>query len=469
MSSITTHELDGISVMLVDIPPPAKNIVDIGKMTQEAPTTRPPSSCSSKTVAKHQSRVRHRAQLTDRGSALTGSRSLGVQLIHLVSEVTGHTKDTKALKRASIEALLNRQEFNGRNRTFELTSLSNSLLLEPALHTDLDLYALWTLTAPIQQLLDAYIRLAGFNVEWEARAKEDPNAKRNLDTSQAPFLVNSLAVVVLHPLFKPNNEPFSILNSTTFDRQSRSARARTADWQQYHVNSDLYGLADAQGNPLGPLPFITLRNADEKLSLFALVTNSYSKLRSAMTRFPDLPPRHPCKLYWEPTKALIREIFFVPREVRAANSIGLEVSAFAPSSSQSEITPKAANFSHSGFDMQVDHSTHIGGSSSDNMVDGIFSASSSSTSVPGLVVDDYDKDEDEDEDEDEGHRNDYSSRQAPLTAEEIQITYRRATDGNLDVDDRVDSALLLLGMAGTHPLPPMFPTEEEDSEVPSQV
>ncbi|KAJ7585030.1 hypothetical protein C8J56DRAFT_949683 [Mycena floridula] len=442
MSSLTTHELDGISVMLVDILPPAKNIVDIGKMTQEAPTTRPPSSCSSKTVAKRQSRVRHRAQLTDRGSALTGSRSLGVQLIHLISEVTGHTKDTKALKRASIEALLNRQEFNGRNRTFELTSLSNSLLLEPDLHTDLDLYALWTLTAPIQQLLDATFWLASFNAEWEARAKEDPYAQRNLDTSQAPFLVDSFVMLVLHPLFKPNNEPFSILNPTTFDRQNSSARARTADWHHYHVNPDFYRLADAQGTPLGPLPFITLRNDDDKLSLFALVTNSYSKLRSVLTRFPALPPHHPFNVYWGPTKALIREIFYVPREVQTVNNIGLAVPAFAPSSSQSDAMSKAATFSHSGFEMQVDQSTRIGGSSLDNMLDGMLPASSSSTSVPGL---------------------------APLTAEEIQITYNRAIDGNLDVDDRVDSALLLLGMGGTHPLPPTFPTQDEDSEVPSQV
>ncbi|KAE9409509.1 hypothetical protein BT96DRAFT_526853 [Gymnopus androsaceus JB14] len=281
----------GKTAIYVDIPAPSTKIILAGD--QASRTSNPPSTCSSKTAYKSQSRTRHRALITDHGSAVTGSVQANLQLIHLINEIRGTKKDPeKAARRQRVEALLNRQEFSGKNRTFHLTSLANTLLLEPGLRIDLDLYALFCLTIPLNQLLLALTSLALDNNDWTNRAKIDCNAKRELDVrahfsktiveadseqlSKAPYLVTTIQVFVLHPSFQPNNMPLVILDPAVRDRP---APAAASHWKLYFSDiENTGGLVDSEGNALS-LPWQISRTDDEQLSLFALIVNSYSKLR----------------------------------------------------------------------------------------------------------------------------------------------------------------------------------------------
>lgn len=82
----------------VDIPAPSKNIILAGS-PEQAPTSEAPSTCSSVTAYKSRSRVRHRALITDRGSAITGSIEATLQLTHLINEIRGATKSPEKAER----------------------------------------------------------------------------------------------------------------------------------------------------------------------------------------------------------------------------------------------------------------------------------------------------------------------------------------------------------------------------------
>ncbi|KAE9405034.1 hypothetical protein BT96DRAFT_387955 [Gymnopus androsaceus JB14] len=155
----------------------------------------------SVTAYKSRSRVRHRALITDRGSAITGSIEATLQLTHLINEIRGATKSPeKAERRKQVEALLNLLEFNGKNRPFHLTSMANTLL-QPGLHFSLDQYALFCMTIPSNQMQLALDQLDRDNKDWARRAKINKNAKRQLDFSKPVNHVTTIQVVVLHPSF----------------------------------------------------------------------------------------------------------------------------------------------------------------------------------------------------------------------------------------------------------------------------
>ncbi|KAE9409510.1 hypothetical protein BT96DRAFT_1012502 [Gymnopus androsaceus JB14] len=379
----------------VGISPPTKKIILAGDHATK--TSVPPSTCSSKTAYISQSRARHRALITDHGSAITGSIDATLQLIHLISEIRGANKDL-AKAETAIESV------------------------EPNLHLSLDTYALFCLTIPFDQLRAAMFALALDNEDWAKRAKIDKNAKRELDLSKPPYHVTTIQVFVLHPSFQPKSMPLMILDPAA--RGRGSALCAASDWKPYFPEvRKTGGLVDSQGNAL-LLPWQTSRNDDEQLSLFALIVNSYSKLQSAR-KLSSLAPQfsmvHPLSLLWEDTKRMMELIFYEPPQVEAAGTRSMDVS-------------QAESLASSSFS------------------ESLPSASSSFIRMPVLTMDsDGDSDNADDEIED-GYP--CPDTQAPLTAAEVEIALSRASNGKLTGDERVESAMLLFGMAGNHLLLP---------------
>lgn len=106
----------GKTAIYVDIPAPSTKIILAGD--QASRTSNPPSTCSSKTAYKSQSRTRHRALITDHGSAVTGSVQANLQLIHLINEIRGTKKDPeKAARRQRVVRPPSLIEYNTSNST----------------------------------------------------------------------------------------------------------------------------------------------------------------------------------------------------------------------------------------------------------------------------------------------------------------------------------------------------------------
>ncbi|KAJ3495532.1 hypothetical protein NLJ89_g10610 [Agrocybe chaxingu] len=161
----------------------------------------PPSSCSSKPAHKSHSRLRNRLLWTDQRSIVTGTPAAHIQVVHLINAIRHCSKNPeKAQVREDIfaqELVCKRQEFSGKNAVFGLNGPANAILLEPSFQIDLQQYALWCLTVPEQQLKELDQKLKSDNKEWAERVKTNPTAKRNLDTSQPPYVVGRLKVLVL--------------------------------------------------------------------------------------------------------------------------------------------------------------------------------------------------------------------------------------------------------------------------------
>ncbi|KAJ6541764.1 hypothetical protein B0H19DRAFT_1174572 [Mycena capillaripes] len=248
----------------------------------------------------------------DQRCFLTGEASTELQACHLINAIHTKGRVVKINLKEQVEFILNRQCFHGK-RTFFLDMLVNCLALDVHWHRHLDKRGSFCIVVHLEQINAISNYLFRSNQEWGKRARKDPKAPRNLDTSVDPFVVKDCVILVLRPAqFLPDNKRIHInterkLRAPGADRPSVSA---VASWVVHHLEPGSPYLVNDSGHPLHSLPFKTNRTDENALSIFSLLVNAHYKLK-AIEEEDDI---HPDVVdYADAIETLFPLIFYTPK------------------------------------------------------------------------------------------------------------------------------------------------------------
>ncbi|KAJ7510324.1 hypothetical protein B0H11DRAFT_1958535, partial [Mycena galericulata] len=421
------------------------------------------------TEAKTQERLRNLLLRHDQRCVFKGTIRATCQVFHFMSDIRNAKTPEKQALRSAVEHTLTRQNFNGL-APFFLNSLPNSKLLESNLHTDLDLYATFCFCVPQMQLFEIQRELIRINALWEKEVNKNPTAKRVIDTRKDPFVIKQLVVIIIRPaMFLPRNERILLLDKSAralvpLDHHGVIPPEEDGDsWKPYGISkTDPSQLADSQGVYWDP-PNIMERAVEHALSVFAVIVNAQSK-------FVGLDNSNVAKIRWEfILESVVNEIFFVPKNFQDDNT---QVLPLTISTNMTEQSSTEVNLNTPVADLDTSEQMNPKNASTQNVLHDHNSEpkawegsqeddeSSSSSSLDSLIhkntpdtprikaVDEAEPCEDcgpvfdsEDDDDDDDLIN-------GLTPDEMRTLLGVMSDGNASASARVDSALLVLGMAG---------------------
>ncbi|CAA7271633.1 unnamed protein product [Cyclocybe aegerita] len=260
--------------------------------THPGSTSAPPPSFSPKTAYKSHTLLRNRLLWTDQRSIVTGTPAAHLQAVHLINDIRHCSKNPeKAQVREDIEPAGTRLQTPGVLRKGCCVRAQRTCECHPfgAVFPNRPRTICLTVltTVPEQQLKALDQKLKSDNKEWAERVKTNPTAKRDLDNTQPPYVVNKLSVLILSTSFLFNGRPISVLPNHHrhlapgggVDNQSTNYR----QWKNYHRSQRLE-FADDQDNAL-EVVIQDNRDPGEKLSIFALLVNSYNKLHDFANRW----------------------------------------------------------------------------------------------------------------------------------------------------------------------------------------
>ena len=238
-----------------------------------------------------------------------------------------------------------------------------------------------------------------------------------------PLIVKECALIVLRPdLFLPNNRP--ILINT--DRALRAPRegitlSDESSWVPHCPINDSPYLVDASKRRFTQFDFKSLRDPEDCPSIFSLLVNTNSKLRSV----EGLSNSYDLESFITVVRNIVGQIFHVP-EVQGQPLRSASLVSPSPSAEDSDdtVTFTPTRSPGSGDDRR-------GRDSMDLDLQGGGSVEESS----------YDAEEDDEEDEDPDTIN-------GLTFPETRTVPQRASDGTTPGEERAEAAMLMLGMAG---------------------
>ncbi|KAJ8503091.1 hypothetical protein ONZ45_g11159 [Pleurotus djamor] len=424
----------------VDIPNVAKTLPrnPLLNYTGSATAVSSTRSRSIASSARNQAQLRRRLLFHDRRSLITGDVWASLEAIHFVNDI--RDKDLKEQK-AEVEKILTRQCFAGL-KSFKLNWMGNAALCEPNLHADLDTYGLFALVPPLEQLYDIRKHLIKHNAQWARRAAEIPKAPRELDTSEAPYVVTALELLVLYDEFLPEGQSLAILPGN-FRSKERSS-LETSELQSRHQHWYVYPGGRSLGNRgyterLPAITGINARPSDDKLSIFSIIINAASKIRcwNEYNKTPLLAVSRISEFVGVVSE--LRDlIFFTPPTLTNTVPEGMPIPASPYTHSDpNDVTPTGSLSSGSmvppiQHSLPVDESTPM-----DTREDADPLAENGDDDENGG---DFDSEDDDDSDSETGST--YN-----LTPEEVKILGQRASDGSLSPAERADNAMLLLGMA----------------------
>ena len=322
--------------------------------------------------------------------------------------------------------------------------------VEAQLHGDLDTHGTFCITVPLNQILEMNSTLSRCNLEWEGRAKSNPNASRNLvvreaggslhgpkthssQITEAPFVVEKCVLLILRPdLFLPEGRPLLINNHRVL-REPGGPPLSDSDapsWTQYTPQSDSPYLVDASGQEFKEFDFVSERSQEgQRLSIFSLLVNANAKLQAAKRR-KGYPPG--IANYIVNIEAVVEQIFFVPRGIQDQ---ALPLASGVPDGKEtrgrdlSNISSKDGDLvdeERPDFNADPEYSDEYSGEDDEEGYE--------------EYEEEYDEEDDEESDEPDTING--------LTFPEMEIVIQRASDGTISAKERAEAAMLMLGMAG---------------------
>jgi len=200
-------------------------------------------------------------------------------------------------------------------------------------------------------------------------------------------------------------------------------------------------LVDASGRQFDEFNFKSLRNPEDRPSIFSLLVNANSKLQSAVG------PSNPRDLavYISLVQGVVEEIFYVPGQIQYQPSPLTPPVLLPPSGQDSNNTTSSPQSRGSGGDRQGRDSMDLDRQDSGS-VEEVPSNMDTGFEDPShdREEDDEENDEDDEEDEDPDTIN-------GLTFPEMRIVLQRVSDGTISGKERAEAAMLMLGMAGGEP------------------
>ncbi|KAL1717935.1 hypothetical protein EV715DRAFT_202103 [Schizophyllum commune] len=326
----------------------------------------------------------------DRRSLFTGS-VVDLEVAYLIPPPT----DGEESSRAQVESLCNSLKLGGNDDTFRLDGLMNTFLLESSLRVHLDDHATFMIHMPLLEFARLCDQLRRDNEFWVERAKHDPSAERIFGSdgpSTHSYEIRCLAFYALSPAFLPDGATVPVLPN----------EHRTVDRPCLHA-APIHHRPRHAFDSICEFPYPpTHRKTSEKLSPLALAVNAHFKLQTWKARASDTE-NFILQQYCKFSDRFMDLLYFVP----SASPEGSEDSA--PSLVSSTLPGRS----------------HLGA----------FSTIA--------TVNDSDNEDDIDNDSDNDENTGYD-----LTAEELDIVARRASDRSLGTEERAEAALLLFGMAG---------------------
>lgn len=367
--------------------------------------------------------------------------------------------------------------------------------VEAQLRGDLDMYGSFCIVIPRQQITMIIDTLLRSNRDWEVRAKSDPRAPRNLNVRQTigspygmrpyisqikqhPFVVRKCVLLVLRPdLFLPGNRPLPINIRRVLRNPDgrRVAETGRPSWVQFHLQHNRPYLADPNGREFTEFDYISKRGPDQGLSIFSLLVNANSKLQGVKQRTNNTPH---IKDYIKLVEDAVKAIFFVPRELeKKVPPLGSgPVPPLLPGQYPSVTTSGLSTQSRGGrgdSEGQSKWRDHKDASVEEECSDpdvelegsnyyGYYSGGDEEDDEPDPDVElensDYCSDPDielegsnyhgsncyseEDEEDDEPDTTN------GLTFSQMESVLQRVSDGTISDQERVEAAMLMLGMAG---------------------
>ncbi|KAJ7761549.1 hypothetical protein DFH07DRAFT_815391 [Mycena maculata] len=422
----------------------AKNLPKNPLLNPDLRTTAPASirSASSANSNGVQSYLSHRVLFHDQRCFLTGSLSGGIQACHLVNAIRTKNRPGKVNLKRQVEFILTRQGFNGR-REFFLDSLVNCVGLDVHWHGELDIRGSFCITVPLKQIFEIATALTSENINWEHRVVHDPKAKRNLDTTQYPFVVREVVVLVIHPkLFLADNQPIIMNTQRSLRPVGQTIPDSTAreSWKMYYPQQNGPYLQDAAGSLLMSLEFKTNRTQDTALSVFSLLLNADAKLQELRAEGLPAETFDALSLYKIAVASAVERIFFLPKDLQDAGPFpngepGTAVGGVEDTSPTNSMNVDARGGGNGGESMNID------GRGGGNDADGLLGT----TGVDCEDEFDYESESESGESE-------------SMEPDQLKRTVGQVSDGTLPGTTRAQAARALLMTRPAHhnPLSPLL-------------
>ncbi|KAF9647201.1 hypothetical protein BDM02DRAFT_2747636 [Thelephora ganbajun] len=445
----------------VDIPPVSKKIPPNPLLGYNRTHTATASSAKSSRVSATQSTLTHRVLLYDQRCLVTGAVSTQLQACHLINtirmnnsnrEIKAPLKDEVVRSLSLIipdtlggcnifaqESILTQQQFG--TGKFSLDSLSNCAAIEAQWHGDLDTYGSFCITVPLMQICAIVTKLNASNRDWERRAALNPQASRNLNITEDPFVVKKCVLVVLRPdLFLPETRPLWI-NTRRVLRVPAGPSLPESDgssWTEYYPQHGRPYLIDSSNQEFTEFDYHSNRRPGQDLSVFSLLVNANSKLQAAKRRAKD-PIDIETISYTEIVALAVNVIFFVPRGLqKQAPSLIPPVPSLSSRQYPGVTAPGSPTQSHGDRnDLKGQDPGGVSPKDGDVVEEG--------HSDLDVEFDDFDYDPEEDDEED-----DEPDTINGLTFSEMETVLQRVSDGTISEGERAEAAMLMLGMAGGH-------------------
>lgn len=270
---------------------------------------------------------------------------------------------------------------------------------------------------------------------YQFRVGQEPDNPSQL--TAAPFVVKDLVLLVIRKdLFLPDNRAVEIVTQRALRALVPNAPLPTVSrWVPYHPSKQTPYLMNVFNQSFFEFPFESLRHPSDRLSIFSLLVNANSKLRSH-THTLDDPMLQPHAIM---VGHAVREIFYVPDQVKnqalPTDSRTLSPPSEEDSNGSEPDTPTRSNRDRADRQEQddtqgqrsVDLDLQEGGAVEEDRSDLNF----------GFGESGYDLEEDEDPDTING-----------LTFPEMRTVLQRVSDGAISGEERAEAAMLMLGMAG---------------------
>lgn len=215
--------------------------------------------------------------------------------------------------------------------------------------------------------------------------------------TEDPFVVRKCVLLVLRPEnFLPDNRPVPINTHRALRApQKVITRSEEFTWVSYRSSHSTVHLIDASGNPLPEFQFKSRRDPKDLPSAFSLLVNANSKLQNVKQSscLPDLA------YYILIVENAIREIFYVPKQVRNRDPSLVPPVPSSPSGQQGQDVADPGTLAQpreGGDDQQAQESMDP-----DRLDVGTVEEGRSNLDITFEEPGEYDDDEDDDEDEDD--------------------------------------------------------------------
>ena len=234
-----------------------------------------------------------------------------------------------------------------------------------------------------------------------------------------PFVVRECVLLVLRLDPSPHhNQSFSINTRRVLKDPDGSSLAGSGSplWTSYSPQTRHPYLVDSSGQEFTEFDYVSMRDQDQELSIFSLLVHAHSKLQDAKRRADYLPG---VKTYISFVKEAIAAIFFVPEGLQEKIPLELQEKASLPVLTSPSHLPKQIPTS-------LDPSTQSREGRDD-----------SDRQDPSGV----------------GHKDGDSEPDTinGLTFSQMETVLQKVSDGTISGQERVEAAMLMLGMAGDLP------------------